>query len=204
MPAEDRATVLVAEDDRHLVRMYAGWLEPQYAVRTAFDGVSALKQVDRDVDVVLLDRKMPRLSGDEVLGILRALGAPCRVAILSGFEPDFDIYERGYDEYLVKPCSREELRSTVEHLENRKHYIEGIAEYYSIADLLGALETRATDDTGPRPDRSPAVAEHLAALDDELNACLEHLAEDGDLSGLFHALDERDFDAGRSGTALAE
>jgi CheY-like chemotaxis protein len=40
----------------------------EYEVRTATGGPEALDLVDEEVDVALLDRRMPRMSGDELLG----------------------------------------------------------------------------------------------------------------------------------------
>ncbi len=65
--------VLVVDDDRGVVEMNREWLESAgFDVIVATDGRSALKKVDGDVDVVLLDRRMPGLSGDQVAEVLRS------------------------------------------------------------------------------------------------------------------------------------
>ena len=70
-------TILVVDDERQLADLYATWVGDDYAVRTAYDGQSALEQADEAVDVVLLDRHMPDLTGDEVLGRIRDRGLDC-------------------------------------------------------------------------------------------------------------------------------
>ncbi len=62
--ATDRPSVLIAEDEPDLANLYTSRLEERYDVRTAYDGTEALEAIDGDIDVVLLDRRMPGLSGD--------------------------------------------------------------------------------------------------------------------------------------------
>lgn len=65
--------VLVVDDDRGVVEMNREWLESAgFDVDVATDGRQALKKVDGDVDVVLLDRRMPGLSGGQVAEVLRS------------------------------------------------------------------------------------------------------------------------------------
>ncbi len=65
--------VLVVEDDRELARVYSIWLdEAGFDVDVAHDGEEALNKVDEDLDVILLDRRMPAFSGGEVAEVLRS------------------------------------------------------------------------------------------------------------------------------------
>jgi len=59
--------------------------------------------IDETVDVVLLDRMMPGMSGQEVLAAIRERGLDCRVAMVTAVDADFDVIEMGFDEYLGKP-----------------------------------------------------------------------------------------------------
>ncbi|WP_423750819.1 response regulator [Salinirarus marinus] len=68
---DDTATVLIVEDERALVDLFSNWLSDDFDVRTAYDGEQALAKIDDEVDVVLLDRRMPGLSGDDVLERVR-------------------------------------------------------------------------------------------------------------------------------------
>ena len=159
--------VLVVEDDNHLADMYAEWLEETYAVRTAYDGDQALDALDGAVDVVLLDRLMPGLSGDTVLDTIRTRDLDCRVAMVTAVEPDFDIVEMGFDEYLVKPVYRGDLYQTIESLLTRASYVEQFREYHALANKRVTLEaekpkpnsTRATSSP-----RSPHVWRHSASV----------------------------------------
>lgn len=109
--------VLVVDDNQRLTGLYAEWLSDDYRVTTADGGEAALDAIDEfDPDVVLLDRRMPDLSGDVVLALLRDRGVDCPVAMVTAVEPDADIVSMGFDDYLTKPVPRAELLETVDSL----------------------------------------------------------------------------------------
>lgn len=134
-----RPRVLVVEDERSLAELYASWLAEGYAVETASDGEGALAAYYADVDVVLLDRRLPGLDGDRVLEFIREHEANCRVAMVSAVTPDFDIYGMGFDDYLVKPVSREELLDLVERMLRVNEYDEGLRRYFVLSSKLALL-----------------------------------------------------------------
>jgi DNA-binding response OmpR family regulator len=135
-------TVLVVDDEPGLADLYAAWLEAEYNVRTAYGGVPALDELDARVDVVLLDRRMPDLSGDEVLEEIREQGFGCGVAMVTAVEPDFDIVEMGFDGYVVKPVNQNELLSTVERMVEFEDIGPGARAYYARVAKKTALESQ--------------------------------------------------------------
>lgn len=96
--------------------MYAVQVAEEYDVEIAYDGEEALEVVDDSFDVVFLDRDMPGLSGGSVLDAIRNRGYDCGVVMLTGIEPDEDIVDMGYDEYILKPVVKEDLTGAVERL----------------------------------------------------------------------------------------
>lgn len=138
-------TVLVVDDEPAIADAHAQWLSEEYTVKTAYDGEQALEEMDESVDVVLLDRRMPGISGDEVLDTIREEGYDCRVAMVSAVEPNFDILELGYDTYLVKPVSEaDRLIETVETLLRRSQYDSQMQELLALASKKGTLEAKKT------------------------------------------------------------
>lgn len=112
-------TVLVVDDDRELADLYAAWLDERYVVHTAYGGQEALDTVSElgsDLDAILLDRRMPDVTGDLVLVVLRDRGVDLPVAMVTAVEPDVDVLELGFDDYLVKPASQADLFDLVESL----------------------------------------------------------------------------------------
>jgi two-component system response regulator AdeR len=162
--------VLLVEDETDVAETYRLWLEEAYEVRVAQDGDEGLARLDASVDVVLLDRMMPGLSGDEVLEHIREEGLGCRVAMVTAVEPDFDILEMGFDAYLSKPVEGEKLRNTVENLLERAEYDGLLQEYYSLVEKQATLEaTKSTTEL----ERS----EEYDRLTSEIDNRREQLAE---------------------------
>lgn len=114
--------VLLAEDNEHLARMLQNFLASQkLEVLTAASGTDALKILDTSpVDFVVLDLRLPELSGIEVLQRLRKKprGANLPVIIMTGAYKD-DRYvaaarKLGVRHYLYKPFSREAFLQAIQ------------------------------------------------------------------------------------------
>lgn len=139
------ANILVVDDERPLADLYAEWLESEYRVSSAYGGEAALAQVSAETDVVLLDRRMPDLSGDDVLAEIRSQELPCQVAMVTAVEPDFDIVEMGFDDYIVKPLDREELLDLVRELLTLEDLGSGAKQYHSHTAKQTVLENQKND-----------------------------------------------------------
>jgi len=146
MNPADEPVVLVVEDEPDVAETYKLWLAADYDVRLAESGDAALGMIDETVDIVLLDRMMPGMSGTEVLAKIRDRGYDCRVAMVSAVDPDFDIIEMGFDDYVTKPPTRDGLLETVEELGERGQRAERVQEYRSLLAKQAALETQKTED----------------------------------------------------------
>jgi len=140
--ADSRPTVLVVDDDPSIAQAYSLWLDDEYDVEVAHDGEEALDAVSEATDVVLLDRRMPNVSGGEALETIREAGYDCRVAMVTAVDPEFDIVEMPFDSYLSKPVSREEVVDTIETLLDLAEYDETVAERFAVERKRAALEAR--------------------------------------------------------------
>src|SRR4029077_3049360 len=94
-----------------------------YAADVAADGGTALElaTVNR-YDVVLLDRDLPVLHGDDVCRALVEAGTPSRILMLTaagGLEQKVDGFALGPDDYLAKPFAFAELLARVRALARR-------------------------------------------------------------------------------------
>jgi DNA-binding response OmpR family regulator len=138
------AEVLVVDDE--LAEVYTDILSTEYDVRSATGGEEALETVDEDIDVVLLDRRMPDLSGDRVLSELRNRGLDCQVAMLTAVEPDCDIVDLPFDDYKLKPVSQDELVGLIETLIEKATYDSLSQEYFTLASKKAALEVAGNDE----------------------------------------------------------
>ncbi|MWV64412.1 response regulator [Halorubrum sp. JWXQ-INN 858] len=190
--SEQPPLVLVVEDEPDLADLYAAWLGDQYRVRTAYGGHEALEQLDDEIDAILLDRRMPGLSGDEVLVEVRDRGMDCRVAMVTAVEPDFDILEMGFDDYLVKPVTKEALRGTVEGLLRRGQYDTGVQELFALTSKKAILETEKSASELSDNDEYRELSERIAVLRDDLDRSLSEVDEHEEFERLFQGFDGDD------------
>ncbi len=116
--------VLVAEDERMLADSIAEGLRGEaLAVDVAYDGDAALERLAvHDYDVLILDRDLPVVHGDEVCREVVGRGGMVRVLMLTAAG---DVRSRveglslGADDYLTKPFAFEELVARVHALGRR-------------------------------------------------------------------------------------
>lgn len=139
-------TILVVDDERDLADLYATWVEGEYAVETAYTGSQALEYAGEATDVVLLDRQMPDLSGDEVLERIRDRGLDCWVIMITAVDPGLDIVELDIDDYVTKPVSRSTLIRIVENLRVQSRYTDtGRRQLRSISNKMETLEAESPE-----------------------------------------------------------
>jgi len=116
--------VLVVEDERLLADAIAEGLRRQVmAVDVAYDGDAALQRLAvNDYDVVVLDRDLPVVSGDEVCRTLVDAGVNTRILMLTAATAVTDRVAGlglGADDYLTKPFAFAELTARLHALGRR-------------------------------------------------------------------------------------
>jgi DNA-binding response OmpR family regulator len=116
--------VLVVEDHKDLASTIAVGLRREgMAVDIAFDGEAALRRSKREsYDVILLDRDLPKLHGDDVCRALVSRREGARVLMLTAadtIENRVDGLALGADDYLPKPFAFAELVARVRALARR-------------------------------------------------------------------------------------
>jgi DNA-binding NarL/FixJ family response regulator len=81
-------------------------------------------------DVVVLDLRLPRISGFEVIGLLRKERPPARIVVLSNYHGSEDIYRAvrsGAMAYLTKDASGEELLNAIQNVDRDLRYLPRVA-----------------------------------------------------------------------------
>lgn len=173
-------SVLIVEDEPDLANLYAAWLEEVCAVQTASDGTDALAAIDESIDIVLLDRLMPGLSGSTVLETIRDRDLECRVAMVTAVEPDFEIIEMGFDDYLIKPVSQDELVEVIDQLRLRSTYDEQLREFFALASKKALLDDQKSRAERRSSQEYAELEDRLAVLRVEVDDTMQELlAQDG-------------------------
>jgi DNA-binding response OmpR family regulator len=116
--------VLVAEDERLMAEAIAEWLRREaFAVDVAYDGDAALERLGvNEYDVVVLDRDLPVVHGDEICRAIADSGADTRVLMVTAAATVRQRVEGlaiGADDYLTKPFAFVELAARVHALARR-------------------------------------------------------------------------------------
>ncbi len=115
-PSTDR--ILVVEDDRAVQRALRRLFEAEgYGVQTADDGASAVELFrSMSPSAVVLDLRMPGMSGRDVCSTLKNIAAAVPIIVLSAASDVSDkvlLLELGADDYVTKPFSPRELLARV-------------------------------------------------------------------------------------------
>jgi DNA-binding response OmpR family regulator len=118
--------VLVIEDDDELAyTVAAGLRRAGMAVDVALDGASGLERAQcNDYDVVVLDRDLPAMHGDDVCAELTSAGSRSRILMLTAAATTEDLVDGlglGADDYLPKPFDFRALVARIGALARRAH-----------------------------------------------------------------------------------
>lgn len=138
--------ILVVDDNDGCRELYSLWLSGDHEVVTAETGAEALDRIDREIDLVLLDRNMPGPGGHEVARQLRQEAYDCRIVMVSSERPDFDLESSPLDEYLQKPADREDIVGLVDTCRAQIEYQIALEDYYASSATLAEVEAQIHPD----------------------------------------------------------
>src|SRR5215470_3652321 len=115
----ERARLLFVDDEQRVLNSMRIMFRRQFDLFLASHGAEALDIVkDKNIDVIVADHRMPKMTGVEVLSKVRTL-SPRTVRILLTGYADLDAVEGSINEsevfrFLTKPCAPKQLRETIE------------------------------------------------------------------------------------------
>jgi len=163
--APENLRALIVDDEREVADAYALRLRGYCDIETAYGGAEALSVVENSaIDIVLLDRYMPDMSGDEVLRELDERGYYGRVVMVTAVDPDFDVLEMPFDDYLCKPVDRADVRAVIDQ-QRRVLAYETLGEYFGAESKRAVVEAETTPEERRSHERYLAVARRAATLE---------------------------------------
>lgn len=136
------ATVLIVDDEKGFVETMAKRLEKRnMTVFQAFDGEAALRQLGehKDIQVVILDMKMPGKDGLEVLREIKEAHPLVEVIMLTGHATvptAIEGIQNGAFDYLMKPCSFDSLNAKIREAVSLKDEHEAEAAEKRAHDIM--------------------------------------------------------------------
>lgn len=116
-----KRSILVVDDEDALRTVLSSELTNEgYEVQSASDGDEAIGELQKTTfDLVLLDIKMPRLNGFEVLKFIKEHHQASKVVMLTGFADLKNAIESkklGADDFVSKPYDLVDLLTTIERV----------------------------------------------------------------------------------------
>ena len=124
-PRTEKVKVLVVDDEegpREALRMI---LKDEYEVYTAASGEEALKRMlEKGVDIIALDIKMPKTNGLELLQNIKKSVPDVEVFLVTGFpsvSTAVEAIQSGAYDYVIKPFDRDAVQAVVRRGINRRN-----------------------------------------------------------------------------------
>jgi DNA-binding NtrC family response regulator len=146
-------SILIVDDEEAFRYMLSSLLGGAgYAVETAVDGVGAINAVQTKLyDIVLLDLKMPKVDGLEVLKFIKTNSPSVEVIMLTGMadvKTAVECMKIGAYDYITKPTTTDELLSTFQRaLERRQLMIDNFVMKGTIERLQGPFDMVGESET---------------------------------------------------------
>ena len=161
-------TILVVDDEPKIVSLARDYLEHAgFAVRSAFDGTSALVTARRDhPDLIVLDLGLPELDGIDVARALRKESS-VPIVMLTGRSDESDKLvglEIGADDYVTKPFSPKELVARVRAVLRRSARTAPATEVVRVGDVTLDMPRMRVTVAGRAVELTPSEFQLLAAL----------------------------------------
>jgi len=179
--------VLMVDDEKTVADAYALRLEDVAEVTVAYGGEAALDTVSdgRVPDVILLDRHMPQMSGDEVLERIRERELETRVIMVTAIDPDLDVLDMPFDDYLSKPVDRTDVIAAVDQQCQVLAY-QLLGEYFQLESTRAVVTAQLpAEDLGDN-DELADIEKRLSVVEERIRSLLP---EADDLLSSFDGID---------------
>jgi CheY-like chemotaxis protein/HAMP domain-containing protein len=117
-----KLNVLIIEDNPDNMTTIKAILQNRFNITEAYDGVDGLQKAQSQIpDMILLDMSLPKMDGQEVVGILKGhdetKNIPVVAVTASVMKGDKEKFiEAGCDEYIAKPINPDELKQKISNL----------------------------------------------------------------------------------------
>ena len=145
--------ILIAEDESQIAEpLRKNFLEEGHHAMVAKDGEEALQLVEKiEFDVIVLDWKMPKVSGIEVCKRLREMGNKTPILLLTALSQvsnKVEALNSGADDYITKPFSFEELLARIKATKRRYNIEQDLLVYDNFS--LDLINRKVETDDGEK------------------------------------------------------
>ncbi|MEL6106445.1 MAG: ATP-binding protein [Planctomycetota bacterium] len=133
--------ILLVEDDADTRANLLDILQLDgHRVESAENAEDARRSVSKTVfEIIVLDRKLPDATADELLPELLALNPDAHVIVMTGFanlNSTIAAFRAGAADYLLKPVNVDALRNSLEHIQNKRRVENQLVQKQEFANLI--------------------------------------------------------------------
>jgi len=144
LKAENKARILVVDDDRQLADMLVEYLVKMgYEAAAAYGGREGLARFEQgDFKFVILDLKMPDMGGMEVLEAIKSIDSQVVVMVLSGFgtiESAVSAIKKGAYDFIPKPIELNALETILSRAQEKHAFSRQLKRFKGLILALVAL-----------------------------------------------------------------
>jgi putative two-component system response regulator len=133
MEQERRANVLIVDDELGPRESLGMILKPSFNIYSSEDGREALQIIKKtNIDVVTLDLKMPVMSGEEVLKLIKDYDPTIEVVIITGYgtlKSAVEAIKYNVFDYILKPFNVSDILATVKRCLERREMSLRVKEF---------------------------------------------------------------------------
>ena len=146
---ESRQSILIVDDEAGPRESLNMILKPFYGVYSAVDGHQAMDIIRKtDLDMVILDLRMPGFQGTDILREIKKEKARIEVVILTGFgslKTAVDAVRLGAADYLLKPFNVTEIISVINRIMARKKHRDNLTDYLNELGAMVGCDSTANE-----------------------------------------------------------
>lgn len=115
-----KKSILICDDEEGIRESLKLILEKDYELSFAINGISAIDAIKKhSYDLIVLDIKMPKISGVETLKEIKKISSCPKIVIATGYKSPEIVHEvakLGVEDYIVKPFDRSEVQEKIKKI----------------------------------------------------------------------------------------
>jgi putative nucleotidyltransferase with HDIG domain len=180
---DEKATVLVVDDERGPRESLRMILRPTYEVFCARDGLEALEILrSQSIDLVTLDLNMPGIQGEEIMRTIRREFPGVELIVITGYgtlENAAEAVRYGVSDYLQKPFDVVQVSASVYRALSRRRGRSRLVGFLETLGEVVGLESQVAEILD-HVERDPRVNRRVAELVTEMGRSAEFQQEKGE------------------------
>lgn len=169
-----QSRILIAESEEQRARQCTEWLSKLYRTETVSTDTEVLSQLDvLQPDILLLDDDVLSIRKEDLLQIINDKSYNLQIILVVDQAPDFNIVEAGFDTYVRRPLTCEQLQKKVTQSIHRAEYNEKVNELYTLTQQRAELEVSETTTNSGESPRYATLTNRIEKIQSDIDELLD-------------------------------